>query len=137
MRTLNDYFLTTRLADVSAASSVNIAVPDDGKIIEIISVLGGAITTANSAVTTSINGTTVTGTAEANSTVKVYNGATLIGTATAAANGTYTVSVSPTQTTGTMITTKATPTARAMITVTTNKQQTTTTAADSKNKRDS
>jgi hypothetical protein len=61
MRTLNDYFLTARLADVSAASSVNIAVPDDGKIIEIISVLGGTITTANSAVTTSINGTTVTG----------------------------------------------------------------------------
>ena len=61
MRTLNDYFLTARLADVSAASSVNIAVPDDGKIIEIISVLGGAITTANSAVTTSINGTAVTG----------------------------------------------------------------------------
>ena len=61
MRTLNDYFLTARLADVSAASSVNIAVPDDGKIIKIISVLGGAITTANSAVTSSINGTTVTG----------------------------------------------------------------------------
>ena len=61
MRTLNDYFLTARLADVSAASSVNIAVPDDGKIIEIFSVLGGAITTANSVVTTAINGTTVTG----------------------------------------------------------------------------
>jgi hydrogenase maturation factor HypE len=61
MRTLNDYFLTARLADVSAASSVNIAVPDDGKIIKIISVLGGAITTANAAVTTSVNGTTVTG----------------------------------------------------------------------------
>jgi hypothetical protein len=61
MRTLNDYFLTTRLADVSAASSVNIAVPDRGKIIKIISVLGGAITTANSAVTTAVNGTAVTG----------------------------------------------------------------------------
>lgn len=61
MRTLNDYFLTTRLADVSAPSSVNIAVPDDGKIIKIISVLGGAITLADSAVTTKINGTTVTG----------------------------------------------------------------------------
>lgn len=61
MRTLNDYFLTARLDDVSAASSVNLSVPDDGKIVKIISVLGGAITTANSAVTTSINGTTVTG----------------------------------------------------------------------------
>ena len=61
MRTLNDYFLTARLADVSAASSVNLSVPDDGKIVKIISVLGGAITTANAAVTTSINGTTVTG----------------------------------------------------------------------------
>lgn len=61
MRTLNDYFLTTRLADVSAASSVNISVPDDGKIIKIISVLGGAITVANSAVTSAVNGTTVTG----------------------------------------------------------------------------
>jgi len=61
MRTLNDYFLTARLTDVSAASSVNIAVPDDGKIIKIISVLGGAITTANSAVTSAVNGTTVTG----------------------------------------------------------------------------
>jgi copper(I)-binding protein len=61
MRTLNDYFLTTRLADVSAASSVNLSVPDNGKIVKIISVLAGAITTANSAVTTAINGTTVTG----------------------------------------------------------------------------
>ena len=61
MRTLNDYFLTARLTDVSAASSVNIAVPDDGKIIKIISVLGGAITTADSAVISKINGTTVTG----------------------------------------------------------------------------
>ena len=61
MRTLNDYFLTARLTDVSAPSSVNIVVPDDGKIVKIIAVLGGAITTANSVVTTAINGTTVTG----------------------------------------------------------------------------
>ena len=61
MRTLNDYFLTVQLTDVSAPSSVSVAVPDDGKIIKIISVLGGAITTANSVVTTAINGTTVTG----------------------------------------------------------------------------
>ena len=61
MRTLNDYFLTARLTDVSAASTVNIAVPDDGRIIKVISVLGGAITVADSAVVTKINGTTVTG----------------------------------------------------------------------------
>ena len=60
MRTLNDYFLTVQLTDVSAPSSVNVAVPDDGNIIKIISVLGGAITTADSAVVTKINGTTVT-----------------------------------------------------------------------------
>ncbi len=65
-------------------------------------------TAPNAPVVTSANGTTVTGTAEANSIVKVYNGATLIGTATAAANGTYTVSVSPTQTTGTSLTVNAT-----------------------------
>lgn len=61
MRTLNDYFLTVQLTDVSAPSSVNVAVPDDGNIIKVISVLGGAITTADSAVVTKINGTTVTG----------------------------------------------------------------------------
>jgi hypothetical protein len=61
MRTLNDYFLTANLADVSTASSVYISVPDRGKIIKIISTLSGAITGADSAVTTSINGTAVTG----------------------------------------------------------------------------
>lgn len=61
MRTLNDYFLTVQLTDVSAASSVNVAVPDNGNIIKIISVLAGAITTTDSAVITKINGTTVTG----------------------------------------------------------------------------
>ena len=61
MRTLNDYFLTVQLTDVSAASSVSVVAPDDGNIIKIFSVLGGAITVANSAVITKINGTTVTG----------------------------------------------------------------------------
>ena len=61
MRTLNDYFLTVQLTDVSAPSSVSVAVPDDGNIIKIISVLGGAITLVDSAVVTKINGTTVTG----------------------------------------------------------------------------
>jgi DNA/RNA endonuclease YhcR with UshA esterase domain len=61
MRTLNDYFLTVQLTDVSAPSSVSVVAPDDGNIVEIFSVLGGAITVANSAVITKINGTTVTG----------------------------------------------------------------------------
>jgi hypothetical protein len=61
MRTLNDYFLTGTMTDVGTASSIYIPVPDDGKIIKIISVLHGAITVADSTVTTSVNATSVTG----------------------------------------------------------------------------
>ena len=34
MRTLNDYFLTAEIEDVSTASSTFVAVPDGGKIIK-------------------------------------------------------------------------------------------------------
>jgi len=61
MRTLNDYFLTVKLSDVSTASSAYVVAPDAGKIIKIYSVLGGAIATANAAITTEINGVAVTG----------------------------------------------------------------------------
>lgn len=61
MRTLNDYFLTVKMADVSTAGSVFVVAPDSGKIIKINSVLGGAIATANAAITTEINGVAVTG----------------------------------------------------------------------------
>jgi len=61
MRTLNDYFLTVKLDDVSTAGSAYVVAPDAGKIIKIQSVLGGAIATADAEITTEINGTAVTG----------------------------------------------------------------------------
>ena len=36
MRTLNDYFLTAEIEDISTASSTFVAVPDGGKIIKIL-----------------------------------------------------------------------------------------------------
>ena len=48
MRTLNDYFLKVTLPDCSASGSTGyVAVPDDGKIIKIITVQEGAIGSAN------------------------------------------------------------------------------------------
>ena len=61
MRTLNDYFLTVKLSDVSTAGSAYVVAPDNGKIIKIYSVLGGAIGTANAGITTEIDGAAVTG----------------------------------------------------------------------------
>jgi hypothetical protein len=61
MRTLNDYFLSVKMADVSTAGSVYVVAPDAGKIIKISSVLGGAIGTANAGITTEIDGAAVTG----------------------------------------------------------------------------
>lgn len=59
----NIVYLTTYLADVSTASSAFIAVPStlSGEIVEIATVLGGAISVANATVTAEINGTAVTG----------------------------------------------------------------------------
>lgn len=61
MRTLNDYFLTAEIDDVSTAGQIYIPVPDDGKIIKIMSALGGAIGTADVDLTAKIGGTAVTG----------------------------------------------------------------------------
>lgn len=61
MRTLNDYFLTVKMADVSTAGSVHVVAPDDGKIIKVMSVIDGAIATDDAGITTKINGTAVTG----------------------------------------------------------------------------
>ena len=61
MRTLNVYFLTSTIADISTASSTFVPVPDGGKVIKIITALQGAIGTANAAITFEIGGTAITG----------------------------------------------------------------------------
>ena len=63
MRTLNDYFLTAEIEDISTASSTFVAVPDGGKVIKIITALQGAITSADAALTFEIGGTAMTGSA--------------------------------------------------------------------------
>ena len=60
MRTLNDYFISGRVADISTAGSTFVAVPDGGKIIKIMTVLQGAISGGNAAITFEIGGTAVT-----------------------------------------------------------------------------
>ena len=61
MRTLNDYFLTAEIEDISTASSTFVAVPDGGRIIKIITALQGAISGANAGISFEIGGTAVTG----------------------------------------------------------------------------
>ena len=61
MRTLNDYFLTSTIADISTASSTFVPVPDGGKVIKIFTALQGAIATANAAITFEIGGVAITG----------------------------------------------------------------------------
>lgn len=51
MRTLNDYFITAKIEDVSTAGQIYVPVPDGGKIIKVISALNGAIATANAVLT--------------------------------------------------------------------------------------
>ena len=61
MRALNDYFITSTIADISTASSTFVPVPDGGRVVKIISALQGAIGTANAAITFEIGGTAITG----------------------------------------------------------------------------
>ena len=61
MRTLNDYFVTAEIEDISTASSTFVAVPDGGRIIKIITALQGAISGGNAAISFEIGGTAVTG----------------------------------------------------------------------------
>ena len=65
MRTLNDYFLTAEIEDISTASSTFVAVPDGGKIIKIITALQGAISGANAGLSFELGGTAVTATENA------------------------------------------------------------------------
>jgi len=61
MRTLNDYFLTAKITDISTAGSTFVAVPDGGRIVKIISTIKNAISSANAVLSFEIGGTAVTG----------------------------------------------------------------------------
>ena len=63
MRTLNDYFLTAEIEDISTASSTFVGVPDGGKIVKIITALQGAISGGNAAISFEIGGTAHSGSA--------------------------------------------------------------------------
>jgi len=59
MRTLNDYFITSAIPDVSAASSTFVTVPDAGRIIKIFA-QNKATTTGTAAITFEIDGVACT-----------------------------------------------------------------------------
>ena len=61
MRTLNDYFLTSEITNISAAGSTFVPVPDGGTVIKIITSIKNAITSANAALSWEIGGTAITG----------------------------------------------------------------------------
>ena len=75
MRTLNDYFISGRVTDISTAGSTYVAVPDGGKIIKIVTILQGAITGGNAAITFEIDGTAVT-----NAGITVAHSGSAVGT---------------------------------------------------------
>ena len=60
MRTLNDYFLTSAIPDVSSSSSTFVNVPDGGRIIKIFA-HNKATTTGTAAISFEIGGVAVTG----------------------------------------------------------------------------
>ena len=60
MRTLNDYFITAEIEDISTASSTFVAVPDGGKVIKIITALQAAISGDDAAISFEIGGTAIT-----------------------------------------------------------------------------
>jgi hypothetical protein len=55
MRTLNDYFLTGILDNISTASQIYIPCPDGGKIVAIACTINNAITVADSTLTIKVN----------------------------------------------------------------------------------
>lgn len=63
MRPLNEIVVQAYLADISTAGSAFVVAPDKGKVVKIQTVIGGAIATANAALTFEINGTAITGSA--------------------------------------------------------------------------
>jgi len=75
MRTLNDYFITAEIEDISTASSTFVAIPDGGKVVKILTALQGAISGANAAITFEIGGTAMT-----NSAITVAHSGSAAGT---------------------------------------------------------
>ena len=63
MRTLNDYFITAEIEDISTASSTFVAIPDGGKVVKILTALQGAISGADAAITFEVGGTAMTNSA--------------------------------------------------------------------------
>ena len=61
MRTLNDYFLKGEIANLSAAASSFVVVPDGGRIIKITAMGRGAITSAAAALSFELGGVAITG----------------------------------------------------------------------------
>lgn len=61
LRPLPDKYLTVRIADVSTAETVYVAVPAQAEVVKVYSALGAAITTADAVLTVSKNGTAMTG----------------------------------------------------------------------------
>ena len=63
MRTLNDYFVTSKITTISTAGSTFVPIPDGGRVIKIITSIKNAITTADAALTWEIGGVAMTGSA--------------------------------------------------------------------------
>ena len=58
---LNETFLTTRIPDISSASSVWVVAPHAGTIVKIYSVIDGAISAADAVLDPQLGGTSITG----------------------------------------------------------------------------
>lgn len=63
MRTLNDYFLTTKVTDISTAGSTFVTAPDSGNVVKIYTSIKNAISVADAALTFEIGGTAMTNSA--------------------------------------------------------------------------
>ena len=63
MRTLNDYFVTSKITTISTAGSTFVPIPDGGRVIKIITSIKNAISSADAALTWEIGGVAMTGSA--------------------------------------------------------------------------
>jgi hypothetical protein len=59
MKSLNSYWLTAEISNVSTAGQVYVVIPDGGYVTNVWSALGGAITGADADLTVKVNGASV------------------------------------------------------------------------------